>query len=108
MQMGVVLERVRFVMKNYANGPNILQRVKFVMKNYANAPSILDRVKFVMKNYANGPSILERVKFAMKNYANGLSMIIEGVLTAGCVRRLGVFAARGVCHVPRLAARLVL
>ena len=62
------------------------------MKNYANAPSILDRVKFVMKNYANGPSILERVKFAMKNYANGLSMIIEGVLTAGSVRRLGVLA----------------
>ena len=56
------------------------------MKNYANAPSILDRVKFVMKNYANGPSILERVKFVMKNYANGLSMIIEGVLTAGSVR----------------------
>ena len=73
------------------------------MKNYANAPSILDRVKFVMKNYANGPSILERVKFAMKNYANGLSMIIEGVLTAGSVRRLGVLA---MCLAMCLASRL--
>ena len=50
---------------------------------------VLGRVRFVMKNYANGPSILERVKFAMKNYANGLSMIIEGVLTAGSVLQLG-------------------
>ena len=41
MQMGVVLERVRFVMKNYANGPSILERVKFVMKNYANGLSMI-------------------------------------------------------------------
>ena len=77
-----------------------MERVKFVMKNYANAPSILDRVKFVMKNYANGPSILERVKFAMKNYANGLSMIIEGVLPAGGVRRKGCLP----CASPRGSA----
>ena len=83
-----------------------MERVKFVMKNYANAPSILDRVKFVMKNYANGPSILERVKFAMKNYANCLSMIIEGVLTAGSVRRLGVLAMCLASRRPEAAARL--
>ena len=40
MQMGVALERVRFVMKNYANRPSILERVKFAMKNYANGLSI--------------------------------------------------------------------
>ena len=67
---------------------------------------VLERVRFVMKNYANGPSILERVKFAMKNYANGLSMIIEGVLTAGNVRRLGVLAMCLTSQRPQAAARL--
>ena len=55
-------------MKNYANGPRILERVRFVMKNYANGLSmIIEGVltcaspQFVMKNYASGLSILENV-----------------------------------------------
>ena len=59
MQMGVLLERVRFVMKNYASGPSILENVfcheKLCKWEY------YWRVRFVMKNYASGPSILENV-----------------------------------------------
>ena len=67
---------------------------------------VLERVRFVMKNYANGPSILERVRFAMKNYANGLSMIIEGMLTARNIRRLGVLAICLALRWPAVTARL--